>query len=519
MAEGFQRSSPGSHPFAAAWAVLAFACSGKGGSVPSVSGSQTGDEGTSQYARTAGNGSRVCDFEETVFDASALTVFGVGMAELMAPFEPVAPVALHWSDVDYGGGTFTHVPGPGSTTLELEVSHAGEAPIYEIRNKPFEGQEGLVGRCSEVFYEVPVTLRMSTADGAFDEVVRTRSLELFPSSVDEDGPQRPSELSPVVITVLSPHSAYLEHRFDLESLSGNFELRSDDTTWDGEVLDANVWLYRGASTGRLELSLRDWQVRPGSEPACGSTDACDGAPIPSAYSVPPVAPFAPEHTVYAATWPSPLSCNNGMPPLPPETNLIGSSAADLTRLIAGMGALARSDDPLSVLSLGFAPLPAELCQGHTGTGVLFNADARVTESGLGLNLDLPLQVLARLDSEGRLGNLIASRADWELPLTAAQLAAIGIELPATSEFQDLYVQLTVRYTRQGDRWTGSAELRVHGNNPDPECLRGEAASRAEATEPRPLSTYACGRSDSVMGDNGAIPIGTPLLHHSWSTSE
>jgi hypothetical protein len=150
---------------------------------------------------------------------------------------------------------------------------------------------------------------------------------------------------------------------------------------------------------------------------------------------------------------------------------------------------------------------------------LFSADARLSESGLGFNLDLPLQIIARLDSAGQLGDIIVSRADWELPMTAAQLAAIGIELPATSEFQDLYLQLTARYTQRGDRWTGSAELRVHGNNPDPECLRTEAASRAEGTEPRPLSTYACGRSDSAIGDNGAIPIGTPLLHHDWSTGE
>jgi hypothetical protein len=196
--------------------------------------------------------------------------------------------------------------------------------------------------------------------------------------------------------------------------------------------------------------------------------------------------------------------------------LIGSSALDVTELVAGAPALSRDDAPPgATLSLDFDALPGELCQGRTSNALLFNAGARLRESGLEYDLALPLQVIARLDAEGELDTIQVSRSNWEQPMSAQQLRATGIDLPEAADFADLYLQLTVRYTREGTVWLGAAELRVHGRNPDPECLAAEAAPRPAAPNAGP----GCGRSDTVMGESGTIPTGTRLLHHTWSASD
>lgn len=510
-------SSAPSRALFSASALLALACSEKR-EVPAPSiGGQSGDEGTSQYARLAGQGNQACDFDESVFDPLAPTTFGVGIEELVATFASSAPLAFHWNDYHSWEGTFTYAPGPSATTLEVQLSRDEERPIYELRNEPFEGQQGF-GLCDEVFYEVPVTLGMSTADGALDELVRVLSPDL-PARIGAGGLVLPSSAAvPIVMMVYSPHTAYLQHRFDLTRLGGDFELMSGDATWNGGSLDANVNLYPGGSTGRLELSLSGVRrTAPAPEPTCGSiVDPCTTS-IPAAADGDATEPFTPGRTRYVGTWPSALSCNNGMSPLPPDTPLIGSSALDVTELVARAPALTRDGaTTAATLSLDFDALPAELCQGRTSNALLFNAGARLRESGLEYDLALPLQVIARLDVAGELDTIAVSRRNWEQPMSGERLRAIGIDPPGAADFADLYLQLTVRYTRAAMEWVGAAELRIHGRNPDPECLAAEAASRTAAA---PYAGPGCGRSDTVMSESGTIPTGTPLLHHIWSASD
>lgn len=450
----------------------------------------------------------------------------------MAPFALNEPVPFHWQN--YTWNDPIEVSSAGATSLQLRPQ-LHEGSVYEIRLKPHEGQLDF-GQCDGVLYEVPVLLHWSTTDGALDEVQQWqenegKQLDGLPPDGPADGSSPPPFLPisrPVVLLVTSPQMAYLDHRFYLSNLAGSLALTSQAVQWDRAALDANVQFYHGASRGRLDLQLEGRRTLNNSQtPACvddsdpcsgATTDAPTGGQLPAAAPETSDEPFIPEVISYIGVWPSALSCRGGMSPLSPTANVIGRSSVELLDLITQAPALVRAASPDLRITTEFEALPEQVCMGISAKAVSFQAHTRLTDSELDAELRFAVRVAASLDRLGDLSTLSLTRENWLQPMTANELAALGIQLQQRANYQDFYLQWDATYTQQDGAWLGSATLRIHGRTPAPECL--VAAAQTASTQPAPRSSGACGRMDSVfLEEEGiAVPPGTRLLEVKYRSS-
>lgn len=226
---------------------------------PTFLGGQTGDEGGSQYARRAGTATKTCDFEESVFDRTATTIYGTSIDELMARFQTIESVPFHWQN--YSWGDSVQVSSAGVTSLQLWPD-IDKGTVYEIRLKPLDGSDGH-RHCDAVWYEVPVQMHWSTADGALHEVQRSQTIDRSSLEVRPEGRRRdppPTFTPPVVLTVLSPNVAHFQHRFELSTLNGSLALTSDEVRWDPPLSMRMLGSIEGAATGGSNCSLRVFGV-------------------------------------------------------------------------------------------------------------------------------------------------------------------------------------------------------------------------------------------------------------------
>jgi hypothetical protein len=211
---------------------------------------------------------------------SETTVFGVNGADLAASVLPAAQSPLYW--VAYDGPSFTpaYAPGPGMTTIVLQMDVRDDAEVTQTVWSPPPNDPEY--QCGTTLVSIPVHVGLSTTDGAFNE-------------------QSDAELE------FTSRGAATLHATFAAPFSGTFAF-TPGTALDALQLvgmDSNMRLWPGGSSGRLSPKF---QMQGANAPVVagpGSPAASERGPGPD------LEPWEPQHWNDVAVWPRTARCDQG----------------------------------------------------------------------------------------------------------------------------------------------------------------------------------------------------------------
>jgi hypothetical protein len=381
-----------------------------------------------------------CDYAEPVeLGPSDVTAYGITVAEFVERFRGPVVSELHWDDYDWWDAAFTHRPGPGTSSLSLGL---GESIGLALQYDEAPWGPGDARLCDGAMLLVLVGVELASEDGALAESFQT------------------------TLRAGGPNTASIYHDLPLSSLCGNFEIRSEELEFESPGLSVEALLWPGGSSGEIRPTFeRVWHVHgeqatPGSElEATGNLD-----PIAVTPERPPE-PSDAEDGRCVARWPFAEQCSEYRA-LSSDAPLMGVSArqvlatmSDLPLVIEPQGAAPQH------LSLEFEALPDIACLGTTGDALLLTPGVTIRSEELGLNASMFVRVIARTSLFGELSEISLRRweTEYRQPSAGGDVeAALGLSIEGADSFARVCWSFDGTYLLEGDRWTATGELLVHG---------------------------------------------------------
>lgn len=397
----------------------------------STAGGQTGDEGhVRSLETTPRNTNRACDYELTPVDGS--TIYGATIESILSGFG-AQPSQFHLTTSSTFEGEFGAQGGDRETSLQLELSLA-DGEITQYTELPFADQEGS-SACAGVGYDVPVLLSIATADGSFAERLLGN------------------------LQVESPVYARFEGVLPLDDVRGTFRLTSTTHSWTEGKLVFQIGFWPGGSQGTVVPQFGTTSSVGGEPPTTGSTTSTDATSNE-------FFPFQIERARWLGKWPSAAACDTG-DALPSDASLIGITVEDVVSIVSTESVSVMTDQgDVSVMQIDLS-VPEEVCVGRGSRSIVVYSNAALGDEQLGLDSELVLQSIVRVNDQGDLSAIDVSRASFEEPLTGIEATnLLGFDVPSVDAYGEVYVVFGGRFVRDEGGWSGDGELAVYGANQD-----------------------------------------------------